>query len=297
MHILFFGILIVFLFGGILSSTYGADGRLPNTWDKNIEKVTVLQKPVDGDSVQIIKTLVLANFIPIIKYIFIGIALIVFGMYSYLMVLGGTGDEEQLTEQRKNFLFAAIGCTIIGIASQVVEVFDPFRSGSNNEIIDIDQAKNITQILINYIELSLAAIAIAVIFYAGFRMITANGDEERMNEGKNLFKYGFIGFVIVMLADPMVNMVFFPNSGQSGVGNQEATNFIVQGLGVLKFVLTFLGILVFISFVIAGVLYFTALDDDDRTERAKRTIIWTAIGFVVIVISYSLVTFFLGKSI
>ena len=260
-----------------------------------IETVEGFQKPVQGDSVEMIHSLILENFIPIVRYIFIGVALIFFGMYSYYMVLG-TGEEDQLTEQRKNFLYGAIGFTLIGIAAQIVEVFDPFRRGDNREIFDQEKAQAVTQVIINYVELSLAAIAIAVIFYAAVRMITANGDEEKVTQGKNLFKYGFIGFVLVMLADPLVNNVFFPQLGDSNVGQGESENFIIQGLGVLKFVLTFVGAIILISFIVAAVLFFTALDDDDRMERAKRTLIWTAVGMVVIVISYTIVVFFIGQS-
>jgi len=270
-----------------------ADGRLPNEWKNPIEKVAEFQEPVNGEnSTEMINNLIRENIIPIGKFIFIAVGLLFIGLYAYQMSIG-MGEEDQITTQRSNILFAALGFTIMGIAAQAAEIIDPIREGDTSQLLDQTATDELVRSIINYMELLLGTIAIAVIFYAGIRMITANGEEERVTEGKNTMMYGFLGFVIVMLADPLITKVFYPKLGQQNIGQQEAENFVIEGLGVLEFLLTFLGAIIFIAFIYAAFQFLMAGLDEEKKTTAINTLIWTAIGFVIILISYSIVMFFI----
>lgn len=270
-----------------------ADGRLPDEWRNTPERIAEFQQPVAGaDSAEMLNTLFRQNIIPIGKFIFIGVGLLFFAMYAYRIALG-TGDDDQFSEQRSNLLFAMLGFLIIALAAEAVEIINPLRSGDTSQILDQNQVDSVVQTIVNVLELSLGTIAIAVIFYGGIRMITANGDEERVKEGRNMLLYGFLGFIFVMLANPLVTEIFYPSLGNQTIGTEQATSFIVQGFGILKFLLQFVAIIIFIAFLYSGFMFLFGGLNDDQTEQAKRTLIWTVVGFIVVIISYSLVLFFL----
>lgn len=294
-----FGIIafVVFLFSSFLSPAYAnEDGRLPSSYRTIIEKSEGLQSAssLQGDSVEIINTLVRDKIVGIFKYIFIGISLIFMAMYAYSLSIG-MGDEEQFTEQRKNFLFAIIGFFILGLASKIVEIVDPYQNEAfQTQIFDQEKTQSILQTVITYLEVGLGVIAIVVIFYGALMMIMSDGDDERTGMGKNILKYGFMGIAAVMLADVLVNKIFFTPEAIAGkgLGEKETTEFLKQGMGILEFGLQFLAIGIFISFLISGFLYMTAGDDEDQETKAKNTLIWTAIGTVVVVSSFGLMSFF-----
>ncbi len=270
-----------------------AQGRLPDEYKKPIEKVSEFQEPVKGeDSTEMLNNLIKENIIPIVKFIFIAVGLLFIGLYAYQMSIG-MGDDEQLSGQKSNLIFAALGFTVMTIALQLSEIIDPNREGDTSTFLDKDATDILIRDLINYIELGLGAIAIAVIFYGGMRMITANGDEERVTEGKNILMYGFLGFVIVMLAKPLITKVFYPKLGSQNIGQDQAKTFIEEGLGVLEFLLTFLGVIIFIAFIYAAFMFLLAGIDEEKKSTAINTLIWTAIGFIIVLISYSIVMFFL----
>ncbi len=53
--------------------------------------------------------------------------------------------------------------------------------------------------------------------------------------------------------------------------------------------LTLLGVIAFVAFVWAGFLYVTSFANEENNEAAKKTIIYTSIGIIVILISYAAV--------
>ena len=280
---------------GALSGPLMAKGNLPDQWRTPIESVEQIQTPISADNTQdMVNILVKEVLIPIGRYIFIGVGILFLALYAYLMALG-TGSEDTMTEQRTNILFAAAGFLVIGFASEFIKIFDPTEK--NNVIVDIEQVDSVLLSIVNFMELALGAIAIMAIFYGGIRLITYNGVEERLTDGKNIMLYGFLGFVFVMLADPLVNAVFYPAAGTENIGDEQAGNLIEQAFGILRFLLTFFGAIIFIAFLYAGFLFLLAGVDEEQKEKAKKVLIWTVVGFVIMVVSYAIVMFFIPSEI
>ncbi len=287
---------IITVFSGFFPEISLAAGRLPTAWQETVQESEGLQvlKNTDAGSVEIIRILLIDKIVGIFKYIFIGVALLFMAMYSYMLALG-MGEEDQFTEQRKNFLFAIIGFAILGLSAKIVEVIDPYKNHAfQKNIIDEQQAETVIQTVITYFEMGLGTIAIAVIFYGAIMMIMADGDEERSSSGKHILMYGFMGIAAVMLAEVLVNKVFYPASAivGGGVGQAQATTLIQEGAGILMFALEFLAVGIFLGFLISGFLYLTAGEDEEQTEQAKRTLIWTVLGGLVVLASYGVLTFF-----
>lgn len=270
-----------------------AEGRLPNQFQSFSERISEFQNPVSGEtSIEMIKNFFYKNILPIGKYILIGIGIIYMAYYAYLMAIG-MGTDDQYSSQQENIIFLVLGFAIIGAADILVSIVDPITSSTPSQPFDQNAIEIASRKIITYIQVPLGAIAIILLFYGAFKMIAQATDKESVSYGKNMLLYSFVGFAFVMLADPLVNLVFYPNNGLSGVGTEQAQNLIIQGFGVFKFLFIFFGVASFIVFLYAGFLYLTAGDSDDGPKKAKEAFKWSIIGLFVILISYSIAMFFL----
>ena len=72
-------------------------------------------------------------------------------------------------------------------------------SGSSSSVDNL--VKNVTN-LISYI---VGAVAVIVIIFAGFRFITAGGDQNTVSSGRNMLLYAIVGLVIAATAQIIVH--------------------------------------------------------------------------------------------
>jgi cytochrome bd-type quinol oxidase subunit 2 len=278
-------------------SSLPKSGMLPSGWDsflRNVQEFSGL--PPGANGVEIFNRLVLFNFIPIFRYIFLGVALLFLGIYIFRLVTT-TGSEEEFTTQRKNLLFSVLGFVILGLATEVARIFDPMRNVDRGSIASQVVAESVAQKVIIFMEIGLGTIAIITIFYIAFLMLTSQGDDEQIGKAKVYFQFFILGFVVVMLADPLVKNVFYPNLGERNPGTPEFTNFVIEITAVLKFFLVFGAIIVFTAFIASGIIFLISAGNQELQDRAKSILIWTAVGILLIVISYAVVSFFIPNSI
>ncbi len=61
-----------------------------------------------------------------------------------------------------------------------------------------------------------AVVAIAGIVFAGFHMVSAFGDDEKLKQGKEALKWSVLGFALALLSFPLVNATvnFFYSTGR-----------------------------------------------------------------------------------
>lgn len=76
-----------------------------------------------------------------------------------------------------------------------------------------------------------------------------------------------------------------------GTGIIQGDSLIEVILRVVNVALTILGTIAFVAFVWAGALYIFAFLNEENAETAKKVMIWTAIGIIIILLSYSLTSF------
>ncbi len=68
-------------------------------------------------------------------------------------------------------------------------------------------------------------------------------------------------------------------------------------LTVIGFFLGFLGLLAVIMIIYAGVLYVTAAGAEDQTGKAKKIILYSIVGLLVVMLSWAIVSTVLGAGI
>ncbi len=267
-------------------------GILPPDWNTPFEKVREFIEVPEGNAVDKIRNLFWDNIVPIFKYVMVAAAILFYTLYLYQMVVS-SGDEEGISKSYKNLLWGILGFAVIAVAIDVAEGFDVWVNGG--DFVNRDRINESQRRLVSYFQLLAGIVAFFYIFFAGFRMITAAGDEEIITAQKNHIKWGFVGLIFVMLADPAINLIFYPNEGTDGLGDQELSVLFAEGLGVLKFFLTFTGVLALISLVVSAFLYVTSFGDESATEKAKKNIIGSLIALVIIVMAFVLIAVFVGE--
>ena len=76
---------------------------------------------------------------------------------------------------------------------------------------------------------------------------------------------------------------------QSGI--RDDVDFVQAIASVINFILLFAGIFAFVAFVVAGFIFILGFGADQANQRAKKIMIWAAVGLVVIIFSFTLTQF------
>jgi len=91
----------------------------------------------------------------------------------------------------------------VSYAAFWVEKIDPDIQGWNGTIDPGDEwrflADNISDLVANFL-MFLYILAVAIVVYAGFLILTAAWDEEKVKKAKNIIIYAIIGLVVIYLA-------------------------------------------------------------------------------------------------
>ncbi len=278
------------------SETFAAGGHLPSAYNNFANKLDEIEKPASGDgAIDMTQNLIKEKIVPLAKFIFIGVGLVFFGMYAYQVTIG-MGEEDQLSTGRENIMYAAIGFALVALAGPITKILDPIGAENVTQILQQSALESVIMLIVNTLEVLLGTLLVILIFYAGMKLVTADGDEEEIGNAKNLFKYSFIGIVIIMIAKPLITQVFYPQLGVVDIGKTQVENFLTEAFGVLEYLLQFLGVLVFVSFVYASVNYLISGSDDAKRESSKNILLWSVVGMVIILFSYSIVMFFVPSS-
>ena len=278
------------------AETFAASGHLPSVYNDFANRLNEIEKPASGgDAVDMTQKLIKEKIVPLAKFIFIGVGLIFIGMYAYQVVLG-MGEDDQLSKEKENIMYAAMGFALVALAEPITKILDPIGAENVTQVLQKSAFESVIMLVVNALEVLLGTLLVLLIFYAGMKMVTADGDDEAMGDAKNMFQYSFVGVIIIMIAKPLVTQVFYPQLGVVDIGKTQAENFLAEAFGVLEYLLQFLGVLVFVSFVYASVNYLISASDDAKRESAKNILLWSVIGMVIILFSYSIVMFFVPSS-
>ncbi len=78
---------------------------------------------------------------------------------------------------------------------------------------------------------------------------------------------------------------------ETDTGIIESGNIVKTIIFLVKIILIIAGVAAFIAFIWAGVLYITSFLNDDNNATAKKIMISAAIGIVLILLAYAIVSF------
>lgn len=112
---------------------------------------------------------------------------------------------------------------------------------------------------------------------------------------------GFLAIALTLNSTVVFANGFFGGGGAGGsvpgavidaTGGQSSFRQLL--LTIVGYFMTFLGLLAVLMIIYAGVLYVTAAGKDDQVDKAKKIILYSIVGLLVIMLSWALVNTVLG---
>ena len=271
-------------------------GILPNDWSNVVEgdssalrEDEKFQTLAGSTGEEKLKNFVVNNLGVITKYILIAVA-ILFLMISAVELVLNAGNEENITNAKKNIGWSLLAFAVIGLAGKASEALDPSTNTTSETILKPDLVNTTLQYPINFLALSAGIIAFLFLAFSAVKMITAQGDETIIGEQKEHILWSFVGLVIILLADSVVRNIFRPT--KTVVGQGEASLVLQEVVGVINFITIFAAIGAVGAFVVGGIMYVSSFGNDEATDKAKSLMKSAAIGLVIVLMSYTFVSVF-----
>ncbi len=229
-----------------------------------------------------------------------GVALIV--LYGFTLIISGR-NEETVSTQKRALVWGIIGLALISIAASVSEVFN-FEEGSflGSEETILERAQlfdDRVTIVITFLKYILGSIAVFTIVRSGFVMITAGGSEETVTREKKNLLGGFVAIFCVIIGDVVVKKVLFnvETVDNAAVVSIDAAAGVAEIVAITNFMVSFVGPLMILGMVAGGLMYAMAGDDEEKAGKAKKIIINSIIGALIIYGAFAVVTTFVSGQI
>lgn len=241
--------------------------------------------------------------------IFKSLAIVVFviavliAFISVIRLLVSKNDEEDFSTWVQTLVWSIVGLFLISIAYTVVRQFETrvFNTQTISTQTVYNVVINIVYPILNFLRYIAATVFFLGAIYAFYRIVTAVWNEEGFEDGKKIFIGSVIGFVIMMIAEPLVRLAYgWGNcSGNRIFGvPTNCTNRVLDASGVLwtvakviVFLNGFIALIVILMVMYAGFLVLTGAGDEEKNDKAKKTISYALIGVIILIFSYVIYRF------
>jgi len=128
-----------------------------------------------------------------------------------LLYITSAGESGRIETAKKAISASLIGLAIgIAAPSFLKEIGDILRWNANVNSSAVSSAPTLSAIAANVLTFLLSilgTIALIMLIVSSMMYLTAAGDEERIDKGKNMFKYSLIGIIIAMASLAVVKQI------------------------------------------------------------------------------------------
>jgi len=136
----------------------------------------------------------------------------------------------------------------------------------------------------------MGTITVVIIIAIGVRMITAGKKiDETAPKMKEALKYALIGLIVIIASQEMVKRVFFGEAGEIFRSETDIKLAAQRGTeqikGIYSAIEIFVGVVAVLMIVIQGVRMVTSAGNEETVTKARKQIMWSVIGLVLIGIS------------
>lgn len=150
--------------------------------------------------------------------------------------------------------------------------------------------RDVVNVLVYLIEFGLAfAAATGMIFIvtSGYQYVLSAGNPEKVEKAKQGLTWAITGFILAISSTAIVFLLqkallsrHTVKEQLNGIRGPESAANIIESLIRLGF--TFAGIVAMLFLIIGGYRYATSSGNQDQIEGAKKTILYSVIGLVVV---------------
>lgn len=235
----------------------------------------------------------------------IGAIAIVMIVVAGVKLVTAQGNEEVLTKQTNTLIYAVMGLFLVGLAGDLASILDVDRGGFLKDPNVTMQKSRLfsrtVEIVITFIKYIIGSVAVLFIVRNGLRLVMLGGNEEEVTKDKKNIFYGLLGLVIILMANPIINKVFFKIDTTKYPGVQpvrpgiDTQRLLQEIVGITNLVAAIAGPVAMLSLVAGGIMYMMAAGEEEKIGKAKKVIMWSVIGIVVIYGSFAIVSTFVAR--
>ncbi|MBC7503629.1 hypothetical protein H7169_01545 [Candidatus Gracilibacteria bacterium] len=241
-----------------------------------------------------------------IKNFFIAIA-VVFLIIGVINLLFSANDEESIKKWRSNIIWVSVGIFIMQIAFSVWNTL--ILRGATDIIgssLGWEFWINVFSPIVDLLQILASFGFLFMAVGAFFILVTAGGDEEKIKKAKNTILYAIIGFLLIRVPYAIVKAFYgrpgceYSAGGFASVGACDIKEVDLRGgIGIFgklfTYFNTFLSVICVILVIYAGWLVFISGGEEEKLKKAKNTILYIVLGFIVLVASHAIFRFFILK--
>ncbi len=209
---------------------------------------------------------------------FVGITALMLFLYSASMVIFSQ-QESTITETRMAYVYAMIGCAVTGLASLIARGFAPGSSGG--ALADTSPLTGGIQNVLRYFFEALGTLFVVNVVIQAFRLVSSLGGQETSERARKRLVAGFVGVGIVLLANAIVTTVI---TGDTSIVASEL-------IGLVNFLLTFIGAAAFIAVIVAGMALVLSVSESLK-DTAKQIIKTCVIVLLIVILSLGFLKIF-----
>lgn len=240
----------------------------------------------------------------------LGPLLVMYFAWLAMQLIFARGNEETFNKVAQHFFYVILGVVIISFANFLSETFSLYSGSTGNETTFLSGTSQIEgaasalsrQIaaLIKFVRYVLGGVAVFYIVKSGATIMFAS-DDETVTQQKEIFIYGFVGLILIMIAEAVINTIFgIPSlpASSTAFGSWFATPSVNVGGGIsllsnlTNLLLSLLGGLFLFTLVAGGALYSFSAGNEERGQQATKLIIGSLMGLVIAFGSYTIVAEF-----
>lgn len=272
------------------------------------EETKVTNDPNSNSSTQGHKKIgaAMEKIINIIQAVIGGIATLLIIISAVMIIIAD--EEEKISNGKKGVGAGFLGLMfMLTIDTIILDIFyggRSFEAGSmmSNQETMQSSLKAGNELVMSVLEWSQSIIIILAILYlmiSGISMITALGESEEINKKRQVIQWVGLGVIVIMLNEIIVKQIIYNYifQGDEIIYQPDASRGIVEIVGLIKYALQFLAIVVFIILVYGGGQMVFSFGNDEAISKGKSVISASIIGIIIILISYTMIATFTSGTI
>jgi hypothetical protein len=240
-----------------------------------------------------------------IKNFFILIS-VLFLVIGVIKLLFSSNDEEAVKKWKRNIIWTSVGIFVMQIAYSVwYTLVLQTNSSKIWSSLGWEVWIQIFAPIVNILQTLAAFAFLFMAVWAFFIMVTGGGDEEKVKKAKNTIIYSIVGFLLIRIPYAIVKS-FYGRPGCENTGSGAFTSVgacdikevdLSTGIGIVgklfTYFNTFLSVICVLLVIYVGWLVLISWGDEEKLKKAKHTILYIVLGFILLIASHAIFRFFI----
>lgn len=196
-------------------------------------------------------------------------------LYYGIKLLVTPDNDNTVTETKQAFEYALFG-VILMLGAELIA--SSFVTGG---VVNPTGLNTVLDTIITFIKAIIATALLVNITVQAFKMI-ATTEEGTATKARTRFLHGVFGAAIVLLATPIVNMMY---NRDPSVGELELK-------GIANYTITIFGLLAVVALIVSGIMLVVSVDDSFK-EKSKKLITASLVALIIVISAAAFINFFI----